>query len=328
MKCSKCNEDISGEYCKVENEIFHKNCFNCEKCGEIIASEFQKLDGNYYHSKCYKEKAGLFCAQCENLLDKTWIVANNKKYHEKCYRENIQLMCLICQKPIEGEYIVDYWGNKAHKKHGIFTKTSLCECCGRIISDKTSNGGFKTNDGRLICGICRTDFVTETFQISMLKREVEALLGSVGIIIPSIEDIILTDKSSIKKLSALGDSLGFANTKKTTQNDEIINIEHTIYILHSLQRIQFLGVLAHEMIHTWLNQNLIELPKEETEGFCNLGSYLVYKNRQDDISGYLMKQLEENKDAIYGDGYRKMKKELETIDWEKLIMKIRNESRV
>jgi hypothetical protein len=54
--------------------------------------------------------------------------------------------------------------------------------------------------------------------------------------------------------------------------------KHTIYIFDYLPKIKFAGVLAHEMLHVWQNEKGIALSPMRTEGFCNLGSYVVYES--------------------------------------------------
>lgn len=350
MKCKQCKNEIKGEYLKVGSDTFHKGCFLCAKCNKLITEGFQILNGKYYHKECYKEKAGLVCTYCKKNLEDKWIVSDGKRYHEKCFRENVAPKCAICNKTIDGEYVnddggiyhkecfkreklfkcdicgypidgkytVDFWGNRVHDMHGM-SKTLLCDCCGRAISERTSKGGVKTADGRPICGICKNDLVTTSTRIYEIKKEIDVLFKKIGIVIPEIKEITQVDKAQIKKMSGADNNLGFAETLKMVRGKAVISIEHRIYILHSFQRVKFAGVLAHEMLHAWLNQNHVDRTKKEMEGFCNLGSYLVYQNSKEEIAKYLMKQMEEDKDPIYGDGYRKMKKELDKLGWEDLI---------
>jgi hypothetical protein len=76
---------------------------------------------------------------------------DGKKYHEKCYNQSVALKCDLCGEVINSEYIIDYWGNNYHAYHE--DTESRCDYCGRFISGNLSKGGFKYNDGRVICGI-------------------------------------------------------------------------------------------------------------------------------------------------------------------------------
>lgn len=80
--------------------------------------------------------------------------------------------------------------------------------------------------------------------------------------------------------------------------------KHTIYIFDYLPKIKFAGVLAHEMLHAWQHEKGISMPPMLTEGFCNLGSYVVYAAINTELSRHLMKSLEEDTDPVYGDGFR------------------------
>ena len=82
---------------------------------------------------------------------------------------------------------------------------------------------------------------------------------------------------------------------------------------------EFEAVLAHELLHAWLHQNKIKLSLASIEGFCNLGSYLIYKNDNTHFSSIHIKAMATSKDLVYGKGYREMKVQLEKQGWEKLI---------
>ena len=90
-------------------------------------------------------------------------------------------------------------------------------------------------------------------------------------------------------------------------------------MLFGLPRIEFEAVLAHELLHVWLYQNQITLSLTSTEGFCNLGSYLIYKNDNTHFSSIHIQAMNTSKDIVYGKGYREMKIQLEKLGWEKLI---------
>ena len=59
------------------------------------------------------------------------------------------------------------------------------------------------------------------------------------------------------------------------------------------------------------------------EGFCNLGSYLIYKNDATHFSQIHLQAMENDPDEIYGSGFRYMKSILLEIGWEKLLTKMR-----
>ena len=97
------------------------------------------------------------------------------------------------------------------------------------------------------------------------------------------------------------------------------NNQYVINILWGLNRIEFEAVLAHELLHVWIDYNNIKLNRSKLEGFCNLGSYLIYKNDNTQFSSIHLKAMDTSKDIVYGKGYREMKIQLEKLGWEKLI---------
>ena len=72
----------------------------------------------------------------------------------------------------------------------------------------------------------------------------------------------------------------------------------------------------------YLFQNQIDLESDFREGFCNLGSSLIYENYSSKLSDYRLKNMNENSDPDYGIGFRKMKSMLDKIGWKRLLKKL------
>ena len=68
--------------------------------------------------------------------------------------------------------------------------------------------------------------------------------------------------------------------------------------------------------------NQIDLKSDFREGFCNLGSSLIYENYSSKLSKYRLKNMNENTDPDYGIGFRKMKSMLDKIGWKRLLKKL------
>ena len=66
----------------------------------------------------------------------------------------------------------------------------------------------------------------------------------------------------------------------------------TIYILNNLPKTQFEAILAHELLHIWLYKKSIFLDNSTMEGFCNLGSYLIYTLDETKFSNIHLMSLE------------------------------------
>ena len=86
-----------------------------------------------------------------------------------------------------------------------------------------------------------------------------------------------------------------------------------------LPKIEFLSILAHEYLHVWLNMNNLKFNSSITEGFCQLGSALVYEHNLTEFSKVKLYEMEISEDLDYGIGYHKMKTCLDQYKWEGLI---------
>ena len=91
-----------------------------------------------------------------------------------------------------------------------------------------------------------------------------------------------------------------------------------------MPKLEFEALLAHELLHVWLNENKIILSSPSTEGFCNLGSYLIYNNDNTHFSTIHLRAMDTYEDLVYGQGYREMKIYLKKLGWKKLISHLQN----
>lgn len=358
LACSVCDEKITGKYLKIGSKFYHPTCFTCSKCNRVIDTAYKMDTGRFFHAGCYKELKGLICDHCGELLNDKWKVLNGRKFHPECFRKSIQPKCTICglnisgdytedndgqyhiacyknkklprcdacQKPIEGKYIEDLWGNISHEHHND-QLYRLCSSCSVIISKRTSKGGYEYSDGRLICGRCRESAVFHTTVVDQLVLKVQVLLKTTGMD-PLPEkirvDLVDLDTMNNKSGSDKKNTKGF--TKSSVMSIRSLNISsrHDIFILYGLPQLEFKGVLAHELLHVWLNHQGISLSRRESEGFCNLGSMLVYQNDQSRLGSILLENLARDPDIIYGDGYRWMVKKLEQKGWGGLLRDLKD----
>lgn len=183
----------------------------------------------------------------------------------------------------------------------------ICTSCGNQIQSKDVH----LSDGRGICAKCLPAIVKTQQHVLWVKERVISILEKYGIndisknipikVVPTIELAKVQNSTAINIMQ-----LGLTYTKITVGSFNS-KMEHQIYIIEGLHKILFAGTLAHEYLHVWQNENSISLPPSLTEGFCNMGSYVVYQAINTDLSHYLLKNLEENQDPIYGDGFREVK---------------------
>ena len=238
-----------------------------------------------------------------------------------CFTHSEQFIsCSICDNKIKDkEYYVDAWGNPFHiyhKKTGTF-----CECCSRIISQKITNGGYKLNDGRYICSLCDASVIQTEENINKSIDRVIKVLKNNGIDnidkneinIELINKIEMSDNYKFHEVEHLK-----GLTKVNHENKKMFQV----YILNNLPKIQFEAALAHELLHIWLFKKNITLDKPLMEGFCNLGSYLIYKLDDTKFSKILLLSLENTETNSDAYKYTILKKMMEKHNFKYIINNI------
>jgi len=265
------------------------------------------------------------CNYCKQLISNQWIIFEEKDYHSNCYENYIAPKCSLCLKILREEWLVDAWGNPFHKSHeaeGIY-----CSSCSRIISEGVTQGGYKLDDGRFLCSLCQSNIVQSSSQIDVSKKKVLTILEKIGI--NGIKEDIPISLANRFTLQKLADEIASSHLKGFTKFSYIkspfgnLASEYKIYILDRLPTIEFEAVLAHEYLHVWLYENNIELPLTQREGFCNLASAYIYQQNGSQFSTIHLDSMDIDPDPNYGDGYRKMKLQLEKNGWKSLLQTVR-----
>ena len=286
--CPDCHKVVSAlDAVEICGKFYHKKCRICHKCGKVINDDFlhpkQVFNGHYYHFNCL----------------------------------HLVQICCICGKETR-KYVRDYWGTVACEEHG-----GICQYCGSIVKKGQSFNYTYIRDGerivreRQICEECVQSIVKTPEQIERCRSEVMSVFMAHGITgIPNDIPISLSDmreESEKKGMGVWGLNYGRISSSRSRYSCEISIHENLPYLV-------FKGVLAHELLHSWIALYAIQLPKNEEEGLCNLGKFLILKQEKSKEADYLIHwALEENKDPIYGDGYRLMKKRLEKLGWKGLM---------
>ena len=312
-RCTKCGKFIKCDGISMGGKFYHKKCLVCSYCGAELTSSFVSYKGNLYHTECNPASGKKVCAYCRKHISGSYYTLEGKHYHQDCYHKHIEKFCSVCGRPIEGTYTIDNWGNCAHVMHGT-EKTKRCDTCGRIIA----GSAMKIGSNALLCCVCATSSVTTSTQVESCRAKVFSMFKSFGINgVP--KDIPI----ELKMKDSMGDAEGRIRYNKTRLG-EISNFH--IEITYGLPETHFLGVLAHEMLHSWLELYGREVTNEESEGFCNLGCAWVYQKIDTDLSRYLLKRMYESEDRIYGDGYRLQKERFEKLGWAGLLESLRHKT--
>ena len=311
--CTKCHKVIAGAGIPVGGKYYHKKCLECAYCGQKLAGFFVTYKGLPYHTECNPATGQKVCAYCHKpitLFSSSYSI-DGKYYHKDCYHQHVEKKCCICGKPIHGRYYKDEWENISHTEHGG-VKPRFCFCCGRIIAGKPTMLGKDT----AICRVCASDSVTTDTQVEQCRQKVISVFKDLG-----ITGIPLTIPISMKPTDDMEGTLGHISYYKT-RKPELADFR--IFMTYGLPKLYFTGVLAHEMLHSWLALYGREVTKDENEGFCNLGKAFIYTKDDSDFARYLIKQMYKNEDLVYGEGYRLQKQRYEKLGWAGLLESLRH----
>ncbi len=292
----------------------------CAYCGEPISGKYVTTGGQSYHEICYRNHIQLRCDYCQEPIDGKYNIFEGKSYHPTCYTNHILPRCDICDQPLEGRYQTDFWGHAYHLEHARVL--SECSTCGRLICEQITGGGHKLSDGRFLCTFCNETAVTDEYMIESSLRHVKRLFASEGLDgFPDNIPITLVDKPTLIRLSESysGNTQGFTEQNIQTLNGKIISRQNHIYILSHLPLTMFQAVLAHELLHVYLFEHGLDLRSNIREGFCNLGSELVYQNSPSEFAQFRLANMQASQNPDYGAGYRKMSGILYKYGWSYLL---------
>ena len=354
MICHVCKKRVRNRYVEALGHIWHPECFRCAACGLVIEEgKFLHKDGRPYHPDCYHkhfsprcEECGepisgqylkvkdkvwhpehFVCSDCGILLDSGFFERGGKIFCEEHFLERFGQRCSLCSKPMKGEYIQDFWGNKYCSSHADLPH---CFSCGRVISKRISGGGIRYADERVICEICHKTAVDDDKKTAKIFKQVAAFFTKLGLKL-DIKNIPvrLVGQPELDKLSA-GKFNDFKSAGVTiTQSITINGMESKrevkeILALYGLPEEHLAVVLAHELGHAWLFLNWYPaLPAQIEEGICELCEYFWLNEQNTREAKYRLKSLEENKDRIYGTGYRKARKALKNHSFEDILIYIK-----
>lgn len=203
--------------------------------------------------------------------------------------------CAYCGAPIVGTYQIDPYGQAAHVAHA-----KRCFCCGRFVKGGTP----QMADGRFQCEDCRKKEVVKDEHIEWVDKRVRQMLARHGIadISENVSFELVVPKVVPGRAPTVSHKMGQTVTMTTRWQ-----MKHKVRMLNHLHRIVFAGVLAHELLHVWQNEHHISLSSELTEGFCNLGSWVVYEMIGTEVARAMMEQLQKDPTPVYGDGFRRVK---------------------
>lgn len=275
----------------------------CEHCRDPIVGTFVEASGNYYHTH------HLFCDHCGDPIEGPFTVHRKKNYHSDCFEHGVALRCSLCEAIIQGEYLIDFWGNSYHRSHQNVVQS--CNYCSRFISTTTTGGGARYSDGRHICNICRGQAVTSVREAQKLMEEVAGHMRAYGLNIDTdlvrLHMVGLTQMQqwSGKAAHNLTGYTDYVETWRAFSKDRQVDV----YVLYGMPRMDVINTLAHELTHVWqFVHGKLRNDRAFSEGSCNYAAYLVLERYDDREAAYLQNNMLEDRDAVYGDGFRRVKR--------------------
>ena len=218
------------------------------------------------------------------------------------------------------QYLYDIHGNTAHAHHS----TELCPVCERIIGQSSSNGKINYPDGRYICGHCNMNEnpVNDRILLKQAFDNAKELLQEKGFDFPKVT-VHFASKEDFFRMGYHNGTLGL-----TTSVIGIGQTTHKITILYGLPMLLSSGILGHELLHVWQNNNGIRVDPYICEGVCELGSGLIYKRSDTVLGKLLFDKLERNMLKTYSDGFIAMKNMLETYGWQAVREYVKQNSKL
>jgi hypothetical protein len=326
--CSRCGKRLAQQAIRAAGKQFHPTCFICDSCKKPLEKSFVPRGERLYHPACNEKLFSPKCSHCGQSIQGAYTKDEKGRYHSECYQTLHNLVCCLCQKAIEGPYLYDGWGQKAHPEHPEGA-TGQCHVCARLMSPSVASGSKVLSDGRMLCSHCHAEEIHDFRQIQAAKLDVIAQMQAVGFdYIPDYIQVKLDEDQELVnqrlKASATGNIHGYTRTAQRNIPGYGLILEHSIHVLSGLPKVAFMGVLAHELLHVWINERpLKHLSHDQVEGFCNLGSALIcqnaVKNQGSELAQVLLQRMEQDPDPAYGDGYRAMAWRLEKLGWPALI---------
>lgn len=220
--------------------------------------------------------------------------------------------CYLCGKPIVDSYYTDWCKHKVCTNHKF--PVPRCVSCGQYCNETAVDIGT----GALFCPYCQEHMVN--------KAESPHIIGFIRKIY-NVSPIGNITNWHLKVVDAptLYRMTGDINTRGLAQR---YGNDYTIFIFRHLSKVQFANVLAHEMLHIWQYNRMINASSMYMEGFCNLGSYVVMKAIDNVESHATIERMMNSPDPIYGEGFRLMKRFFEQNQWESAINELINNHKI
>lgn len=276
----------------------------CGACGRPVEGPHFETGGQLYHPECFT------CEQCKEPIKGAFTVFRGKNYHTACFEEHVALRCAVCGGIIEGQYLLDHWGNAYHTRHK--GDALQCDFCQRFIVGALGDGMKHFPDGRTLCAKCAPSSVESVREARSIMADVARELARSGIRVDTgTIQLRLLGQDGMARIARnrSHETKGFTDyLVKKGPFGNVQSEEMRVYLLLGMPRAQFAGTVAHELMHIWqFQRGCLEQDPAFSEGSCNFASYLVLKRLGGPEAEFAIDSMWKDPDPIYGGGYRRVK---------------------
>jgi hypothetical protein len=276
----------------------------CAACGQVIREAYFETGGKFYHSRCFR------CEYCKKPIEGAFTVYRAKNYHTPCFDNNIALRCAVCGGIVQGQYLLDYWGNAYHPRHK--NDVLQCDFCQRFIVGPLMNEMKRFDDGRSLCSICAASSVTSIREARAILLDAADKLRSVGVDVdPDRVELSLVGDEELARIagSRSNDTKGFTDYWVSKSLFGKVNGETIkVYLLYGMPRVQLASTAAHELMHVWqFRKGRLDQDAAVSEGSCNLASYIVLRKIGGLETEFVIDGMIRDPDPVYGEGFRRAK---------------------
>ncbi|KAM0426281.1 hypothetical protein ACHAPT_008321 [Fusarium lateritium] len=246
LKCKKCSQNVTGQFVRALDGVWHLDCFRCVDCSEIVAKRYFPLDEEGSHQK----------PLCE-----------------RDYFRRLDLICFRCDQALRGSYVTAL-GLRYHVEH------FSCEVCDAVFEDKTA---YYEHSGQVLCMF---DYLRlyakrcDSCDFPILGKYVDFLQRDLGVVYHAECYMIKKELGIDLSVSKRGtEFLALLGKEEVTDNEKTGQIpkmqeQHEAFIANlKVAIVQFLDVFRNNATAT------LEASKEnQGEAFENLTVLIALTN--------------------------------------------------
>jgi len=216
-----------------------------------------------------------------------------------------QFHCSYCNQLVLTSGYRDWEGNCACNEH----KDMRCFSCDRFIGV----GAVMREPSVWLCPSCMQHLITPELAEKSIAY-IRQFYGQLPIgKIPYFDLHVLSEAEMAKRAGKGAKGYTFYPPSHGV---------YEIFTLRNLSMTVFTMVVAHEMLHLWQFERNVHPASPLSEGFCNLGAYLIMQSIGKPVSEGQLVILNNDPSPVYGDGFRQIKAIYERHGWQGVIQEI------